>query len=80
MVDGNLRGDLEEEGRDKAEPRETAPDAGAEPLDEARIAFTSRLASFGLGEATQRLLEASGLVPGRRAKRTSPIRDDLRLG
>ena len=80
MVDGDLRGDLEGEGRNETEPCEAVPETGAEPLEQARIAFTSRLASFGLGEATQRLLEASGLVPGRRAKRTSPIRDDLRLG
>lgn len=79
MIDGEMPEQLGGDGEQTAEVRPAAePTRG--PLDEARLAFTSRLASFGLGEATERLLEAGGIIPPGRRPRSSPIRDDLQLG
>jgi len=43
-------------------------------LYRARLAFLSRLAGFGLGEATERLLVAGGVLPaGRRGAPPKPL-------
>ena len=80
MVDGEMPGQLGGDGEQSAVEVRPAAESARGPLEEARLAFTSRLASFGLGEATERLLEAGGIIPAGRRPRSSPVRDDLQLG
>ena len=46
---------------ERDEPEAAAAEQGE--MTEERLAFLSRLAGFGLGEATERLLAAGGVLP-----------------